>query len=143
MLAIQYSPVILAVLIGVSGSRGSLAGSQQLSPCHAADSFATRNLAKARFALSLPNMAPQFEGSGLSTIDQAEVRPVQADSLCRLAIRTINRDENLPDSTARSIYLLSMGRLFWVADRAARAGEFSAVWLLNSSLTQVRVRLMQ
>lgn len=125
-------------MLGGSGALAVPAAAQRPTPaCHRIDDFSDSLLAQARYALSFPKLGYLFEGSGLDVIDQTRIVPVQSDSLCRLAARTVNRDLQQPDSVVRAIYLLRVGRLYWAVDRSVNAGRFYTVLIVDGTLTRI------
>ena len=132
--------IIVAAATLVSGlamTPSTARAQQQSRACHRADDFSDSLLAQSRYALSFPRLAYLFDGSGLDITDQKRIVPVQSDSLCRLAARTVNRDLQQPDSVPRAIYLLKVGKLFWVVDRSVNAGRFYTVLIVDGTLTRI------
>ena len=107
------------------------------APCHRIDDFSDSLLAQSRYALSFPKLGYLFEGSGLDVTDQIHILPVQNDSICRVAARTVNRDLQQPDSTPRALYLLRVGKLYWVVDRSVNVGRFYTVLIVDGTLTRI------
>ena len=107
------------------------------APCHRIDDFSDSLLAQSRYALSFPKLGYLFEGSGLDVTDQIRILPVQNDSICRVAARTVNRDLQQPDSTPRALYLLRVGKLYWVVDRSVNVGRFYTVLIVDGTLTRI------
>lgn len=58
----------------------------------------------------------------LPAVDSSHVWPVESDSLCRVAARTINRIDHRPDDAARTLYVLRVGNVYFVVDTNRRDG---------------------
>ena len=129
-----------ALLLAGSAGLAPAAAQRPPAPCHAPDYFTDSLLARSRYTLSLSSMSYLFEGSGLNVDDQRRIFPLQSDSLCRIAARTISRDLQQPDSTPRSIYLLKVGKLYWAVDRSVKGGVFYVVYIVDSTLTRLLFR---
>jgi hypothetical protein len=130
--------VATIVMLGGSGTLAAPAAAQRPAPaCHRIDDFSDSLLAQSRYSLSFAKLGYLFEGSGLDVTDQHRIVPVQSDSLCRIAAQTINRDLQQPDTVSRSIYLLRVGKLYWVVDRTTNVGRFYTVLIVDGTLTRI------
>jgi hypothetical protein len=125
------------VLAGSGAFAAPVAAQRPPAACHRIDDFSDSLLAQSRYTLSFPRLGYLFEGSGLDVTDQHRIVPVQTDSLCLVAARTINRDLQQPDSLPRSIYLLKVGKLYWAVDRTTNVGRFYTVLIVDSTLTRI------
>jgi hypothetical protein len=133
--------IAAATLLAASQASLTQAAAQRPTPaCHRQDDFTDSLLSRSRYTLSFPKLSYLFEGSGLDVTDQNRIVPLQSDSLCRIAARTINRDLQQPDSVPRSIYLLKVGKLFWAVDRSVNAGRFYTVFIVDGTLTRILYR---
>lgn len=113
---------------------------RMVSACNDSDLVQQVMLRKARFSLTLPEMTQFFAGSGLGDGDQDRIELVHSDSLCRKAVLAINRDLQTPDSTVRHVDLLQVGKTYWASDRNEVRGEFTVLFVLDSTLTRVLKR---
>ena len=134
----RYAIIAAAAFGSWLAATPSAALAQQSPPaCHRIDDFSDSLLAQSRYALSFPKLSYLFEGSGLDVTDQIHIVPVQSDSLCQIAARTVNRDLQQPDSLSRAIYLLRVGKLYWVVDRSANVGRFYTILIVDGTLTRI------
>ena len=130
-----------ALLIGLVAWNGGYAVGPAASSCgQPADETMRSLVAGARHLVSAPSQAKMRGILNVDAMDPALVKPIQWDSLCNLAGRTISRDRNQPDTTSRTVYLVSMGRVYWAEDTTIQAGEFVGTYILDSSLTKVLSR---
>ena len=130
-----------ALLVGLLSWRGERVVDRVVSSCGPSNDENMRHfLDGARFLVSAPTQAKMRGILNVDAMDPALVKPIQWDSLCNLAGRTISRDRNQPDTTSRTVYLVSMGRVYWAEDTTIQAGEFVGTYILDSSLTKVLSR---
>lgn len=97
-------------------------------------------VAETRALVSKPTLRTLREALKIPMLDSSLVRPVQIDSLCQLAVRTINRERRVPDTTSRTVHLVSIGSVYWADDPTLRAGEYTLSFVLDSTLTTVLSR---
>ncbi|MGH7522703.1 MAG: hypothetical protein ACREK8_00135 [Gemmatimonadales bacterium] len=131
---------LATVLAALSMVASALSAQHPAPACHHPDDFTDSLLSRSRYTLSFPKLSYLFDGSGLDVNDQYRIVPLQSDSLCRIAARTINRDQQQPDSVPRSIYLLKVGKLYWAVDRSVNTGRFYTVFIVDGTLTKILFR---
>ena len=133
----------LAALGGVAGTLMMVTAAkphkanQQPSRCGPTGDVVMRGLlAEAKHMVATPRLKSIQDSMRVPAVDSAVIRPIQSDSLCILAARTINRSHGGVDSS-RTIYLVQLGHVFWAEDTTIRAGEYVQTFILDSTLTTI------
>ena len=130
-----------ALLVGLLSWRGERVVDRVVSSCGPSNDENMRHfLDGARFLVSAPTQAKMRGILNVDAMDPALVKPIQSDSLCTLAARTINRDQKQPDTTSRTVYLVRMGRVYWAEDTTMHAGEWIRSVIMDSTLTRILSR---
>ncbi len=87
--------------------------------------------------LSKPEFTKVRELDGLPAVNYSTVTSVQAEELCSKAAVFMNNHRKAPLPTPSKVYILKIGSVYWVEDPTYKAGEYTRVLVLDSTMTKV------
>ena len=87
--------------------------------------------------ISSPNRASDRAEFNIPFGTPSDVVVIEADSVCRAGVITINRHRHVADTVTRHVSAVRIGRFVMMLDTLDRAGEWTQNFLMDSALTKV------
>ncbi|MES2305107.1 MAG: hypothetical protein V4558_06355 [Gemmatimonadota bacterium] len=126
-----FGAIVLTIAVARATSQSGGACGEATHPKSAALA------AYAKRFVSLPAFQRFRDQFHVPTADSSSVRIEAVDSLCVRASALISQVLNEPESTARRIYLVKAGEVFFAEDPKVKSGEWTKTYVIDSSMTRI------